>query len=241
MEKHAVSRLIGAPPGYVGFDQGGLLTEAVRKTPHCVVLLDEIEKAHPDIYNVLLQVMDRAILTDNNGREADFRNVIVIMTTNAGARDLTATRIGFDRDAETQDANKALERVFSPEFRNRLDAIINFGQLPQEIILMVVDKFVNELDVVLAEKKVTIDFTLEAREWLAERGYDKSYGARPMARVIQNEIKRPLADEILFGELTNGGHVDVDVEGSEENAKLKMTFSQTGEAEPDIAEADAKA
>ena len=226
-EKHTVSRLIGAPPGYVGFDQGGLLTDAVRKTPHSIVLLDEIEKAHPDIYNVLLQVMDHATLTDNNGRQADFRNVILIMTTNAGAREMSQNKIGFSRAADVSEANKALERTFSPEFRNRLDAIITFGQLPEDVILMVVDKFINELDVLLAEKKVTIDLTEPARVYLRKKGYSDKFGARPMGRVIQNEIKRPLADEILFGRLANGGHVEVDVEGEGEEEKLAMTFSET--------------
>ena len=228
MEKHTVSRLIGAPPGYVGFDQGGLMTEAIRKTPHCVLLLDEIEKAHPDVFNVLLQVMDHATLTDNNGRQADFRNVILIMTTNAGAREMASNRIGFSRNNESPDAHKALERTFSPEFRNRLDAVIHFDQLPENVILMVVDKFINELDVLLAEKKVTIDLSEAARHYLARKGYSKQYGARPMARVIQQEVKRPLADEILFGRLVNGGHVEVDVEGeTEEEEKLVMNFSET--------------
>jgi ATP-dependent Clp protease ATP-binding subunit ClpA len=237
MEKHTVSRLIGAPPGYVGFDQGGLLTDAIRKTPHCILLLDEIEKAHPDIYNVLLQVMDHATLTDNNGRQADFRNVVLIMTTNAGARELAAARIGFTRQTETGDPKKALERVFSPEFRNRLDAIINFAQLPESVILMVVDKFISELDVTLAEKKVTLDLSPEAREWLAKKGYSPEFGARPMARVIQDEIKRPLANEILFGKLTQGGHVDIDVDVRTQT--LSMRLSQLdkpqdadGDAEP---------
>ena len=232
MEKHTVSRLIGAPPGYVGFDQGGLLTDAIRKTPHCVLLLDEIEKAHPDIYNVLLQVMDHAKLTDNNGRQADFRNVVVIMTTNAGARELAAAKIGFTRQSEEADASKALERTFSPEFRNRLDAVITFHQLPRDVILMVVDKFINELDVLLAEKKVTIDLTSEARDYLADKGYSPQYGARPMARVIQNEIKRPLADEILFGQLVNGGHVDIGVEGEGEGRKLTMKCVPVTDAPP---------
>jgi ATP-dependent Clp protease ATP-binding subunit ClpA len=228
MEKHTVSRLIGAPPGYVGFDQGGLMTDAIRKTPHCVLLLDEIEKAHPDIYNVLLQVMDHATLTDNNGRQADFRNVILIMTTNAGAREIAANKIGFSRDTDGVDADKALERTFSPEFRNRLDAIITFGQLPEDVILMVVDKFVNELDVLLAEKKVTIDFSPAARAYLARKGYSKQFGARPMARLIQQEVKRPLADEILFGRLVHGGHVEVDVEGEkEEDETLAFVYTQT--------------
>jgi ATP-dependent Clp protease ATP-binding subunit ClpA len=225
-EKHTVSRLIGAPPGYVGFDQGGLLTDAIRKTPHSVLLLDEIEKAHPDIFNVLLQVMDHATLTDNNGRQADFRNVIIIMTTNAGAREMAAGKIGFTRDVEKPDADKALQNVFSPEFRNRLDAIVTFAQLYEDVVMMVVDKFINELDVLLAEKKVTIDLTLEAKKWLAEKGYSPQYGARPMARVIQNELKRPLADEILFGKLVEGGHVDVDVVGEGDDRKLVMTFSE---------------
>ncbi|MFO0722360.1 MAG: ATP-dependent Clp protease ATP-binding subunit ClpA [Myxococcota bacterium] len=226
MEKHAVSRLIGAPPGYVGFDQGGLLTEEIRKKPHAVLLLDEIEKAHPDIYNILLQVMDHATLTDNTGRKADFRNVIIIMTTNAGAREMASAAIGFGGQVTTKDGKKEIERVFSPEFRNRLEAIVHFDHLKEDIILMVVDKFVSELDVVLAEKKVTLDLSVAAKKWLAEKGYDKQYGARPMGRVIQNELKRPLADAILFGELQNGGQVDVDVEGEGTNRKLSLKFSQ---------------
>ncbi len=229
MEKHAVSRLIGAPPGYVGFDQGGLLTEEIRKRPHCVLLLDEIEKAHQDIYNVLLQVMDHATLTDNTGRKADFRNVVIIMTTNAGAREMEQGKIGFSREAESPDNKKALERIFSPEFRNRLDAVIQFGQLPEDVILQVVDKFVNELDVVLAEKKVTIDLSSAARKWLADKGYSRQFGARPMGRVIQEHIKRPLADAILFGELQKGGHVDVDVKGEGEARELVMKYSQIEE------------
>ncbi|MGF1509621.1 MAG: ATP-dependent Clp protease ATP-binding subunit ClpA [Myxococcota bacterium] len=228
MEHHTISRLIGAPPGYVGFDQGGLLTDAVRKTPHSVVLLDEIEKAHPDIYNVLLQVMDHATLTDNNGRKADFRNVVLIMTTNAGAYEMERGKIGFSRDSESSDASKALERVFTPEFRNRLDATIHFAHLPAEVILMVVDKFVNELDVVLAEKKVTIDLTPDARDWLARKGYSLKFGARPMARLIQNEIKRPLADEILFGRLVHGGHVDVDVDTATDHLVMEYTDTNDG-------------
>jgi ATP-dependent Clp protease ATP-binding subunit ClpA len=227
MEKHTVSRLIGAPPGYVGFDQGGLLTDAIRKTPYSVLLLDEIEKAHPDIFNVLLQVMDHATLTDNNGRKADFRNVVLIMTTNAGAREIAANKIGFTRNTEDPDATKALERAFSPEFRNRLDATIQFDQLTEDVILLVVDKFVSELDVLLAEKKVTIELSDAARKWLADKGYSKQYGARPMGRTIQEHLKRPLADEILFGQLMNGGHVDVDVTGEGDDKKLAMTFSQT--------------
>jgi ATP-dependent Clp protease ATP-binding subunit ClpA len=231
MEKHAVSRLIGAPPGYVGFDQGGLLTEEIRKKPYCVLLLDEIEKAHYDIFNVLLQVMDHATLTDNSGRKADFRNVVLIMTTNAGAREMASTMIGFGGGISTKDGKKEIERIFSPEFRNRLDAIVSFDHLKEDVILMVVDKFINELDVQLAEKKVTLDLSVAAKKWLAARGYDKQFGARPMARLIQNEIKRPLADAILFGELANGGHVDIDVQGEDEAAKLVMKYSQLPKAD----------
>ena len=201
MEAHTVSRLIGAPPGYVGFDQGGLLTDAIRKTPHAVLLLDEIEKAHPNLFNILLQVMDHATLTDNNGRKADFRNVILIMTTNAGAQEMAATAIGFGGRTNADKGAKALERLFSPEFRNRLDATIAFASLPPAIIERVVDKFIVELDAQLNEKKVFIQITPAARRYLAEKGYDPTFGARPMARLIQTEIKRVLADEILFGRL----------------------------------------
>jgi ATP-dependent Clp protease ATP-binding subunit ClpA len=212
MEKHTVSRLIGAPPGYVGFEQGGLLTDAIRKTPHAVLVLDEIEKAHPDLFNILLQVMDHATLTDNNGRKADFRNVVLIMTTNAGARELLSGSIGFNAGGAQKNLDKAaIERTFSPEFRNRLDAWITFSALPPEIILKVVDKFVNQLRDQLRPKKVELELTEAARTWLAERGYDKLYGARPMARLIQNELKRPLADSILFGALSAGGKVIAEV------------------------------
>ncbi len=213
MEKHTVSRLIGAPPGYVGFDQGGMLTDAVRKTPHAVLVLDEIEKAHPDIYNVLLQVMDHATLTDNNGRKADFRNIALVMTTNAGAREIQQGTIGFGTAVPKNLDKAAIERTFSPEFRNRLDAWITFQSLSPEIIRKVVDKFVGQLVEQLKQKKVQIELTDEARSWLAEKGYDRLNGARPMARIIQNELKRPLADAILFGELQNGGLVRVKVEG----------------------------
>jgi ATP-dependent Clp protease ATP-binding subunit ClpA len=214
MEKHTVSRLIGAPPGYVGFDQGGLLTDAVRKTPHAVLVLDEIEKAHPDIYNVLLQVMDHATLTDNNGRKADFRNIVLVLTTNAGARELQQGAIGFGTAQASKNLDKtAIERTFSPEFRNRLDSWITFQSLSPEIIRKVVDKFVAQLVEQLKQKKVQIELTDEARSWLAEKGYDRLNGARPMARLIQNELKRPLADAILFGELQNGGLVRVTVDG----------------------------
>jgi ATP-dependent Clp protease ATP-binding subunit ClpA len=210
MEAHTVSRLIGAPPGYVGFDQGGLLTDAVRKTPHAVLLLDEIEKAHPNLFNILLQVMDHATLTDNNGRKADFRNVILIMTTNAGAQEMAAAAIGFGGQNNEHKGAKAIERLFTPEFRNRLDAIIQFASLSPEVIERVVDKFIAQLDAQLNEKKVFIQITAAARKYLAEKGYDRSFGARPMARLIQTEIKRVLADEILFGQLRDGGRVEID-------------------------------
>jgi ATP-dependent Clp protease ATP-binding subunit ClpA len=220
-EKHTVSRLIGAPPGYVGFDQGGLLTDAIRKTPYAVLLLDEIEKAHPDVYNLLLQVMDHATLTDNNGRKADFRHVIVIMTTNAGAQELSARRVGFGADlSDPGNARNAIERTFSPEFRNRLDAWVSFDALPSEVILKVVDKLVKELEGQLAEKKVRIELTPEGRGWLAERGFDRKMGARPMSRLIQNELKKPLAEKILFGELHEGGTVRIEVEDGGEKLRL---------------------
>ena len=210
MEKHTISRLIGAPPGYVGFDQGGLLTDAIRRTPHTVLLLDEIEKAHPDIFNVLLQVMDHATLTDATGRKADFRHVILIMTSNAGAQEMAALAIGFGEASNAEKGHKALERLFSPEFRNRLDAIVPFAPLGDAAVARVVDKFVAELEGQLAARKVTIVLTPAARTWLGARGYDRTFGARPMARLIQQEIKRPLANELLFGQLANGGRVDVD-------------------------------
>ncbi|MEO6025291.1 MAG: ATP-dependent Clp protease ATP-binding subunit ClpA [Candidatus Binatia bacterium] len=211
MEAHTVSRLIGAPPGYVGFDQGGLLTDAVRKTPHAVLLLDEIEKAHPNLFNLLLQVMDHAGLTDNNGRQADFRHIILIMTTNAGAQEMAAAAIGFGGRTNADKGGKAIERLFTPEFRNRLDAVIQFGALPMPVIERVVDKFMMELDVQLNEKRVFVQITPEARRHMAEKGYDPAFGARPMARLIQTEIKRVLADEILFGKLRDGGRVEIDV------------------------------
>ncbi|MDO6835515.1 ATP-dependent Clp protease ATP-binding subunit ClpA [Pseudoalteromonas sp. S3178] len=211
VERHAVSRLIGAPPGYVGFEQGGLLTEAVIKNPHAVVLLDEIEKAHPDIYNILLQVMDHGTLTDNNGRKADFRNVVVVMTTNAGVQETTRKSIGFSEQDHTHDAMGEINKVFSPEFRNRLDNIIWFNHLEKDVILQVVDKFVVELQTQLDKKSVNLELTSKAREWLADKGYDKAMGARPMARVLQEELKKPLANEILFGQLIDGGTVKVSV------------------------------
>ncbi|MEM7390300.1 MAG: AAA family ATPase, partial [Pseudomonadota bacterium] len=211
VERHAVSRLIGAPPGYVGFEQGGLLTEAVIKNPHAVVLLDEIEKAHSDIYNILLQVMDHGTLTDNNGRKADFRNVVLVMTTNAGVQETVRKSIGFTEQDHSHDAMSEINKVFSPEFRNRLDNIIWFNHLEKEIILQVVDKFIVELQAQLDKKSVNLELTSKAREWLADKGYDKAMGARPMARVIQDELKKPLANAILFGELADGGSVKVSV------------------------------
>jgi ATP-dependent Clp protease ATP-binding subunit ClpA len=213
MERHTVSRLIGAPPGYVGFDQGGLLTEAVTKHPHCVLLLDEIEKAHPDVFNLLLQVMDHGTLTDNNGRKADFRHVIIVMTTNAGAQDMARTSIGFMQADNTSDGMEAIRRIFTPEFRNRLDAVIQFAALQPSTIERVVDKIIMEVEQQLESKGVSITLDDAARRWIAERGYDPKMGARPMARTIQEHIKRPLAEELLFGRLANGGHVRVSVSG----------------------------
>jgi len=222
MEKHTVSRLIGAPPGYVGFDQGGMLTDAIRKTPHAVLVLDEIEKAHPDIFNILLQVMDHATLTDNNGRKADFRNVILIMTTNAGAFEMNRGRLGFSHQEATSGvhgtgravdetkAKGALERTFSPEFRNRLDAWILFHGLTKQVILRVVDKEMSLLAAQLADRKVNVVLTEAARDWLAENGYDPAFGARPMARLIEDRIKRPLSEALLFGSLSTGGTARVD-------------------------------
>ena len=211
MEAHSVSRLIGAPPGYVGFDQGGLLTEKIVKTPHCVLLLDEIEKAHPDVFNILLQVMDHGALTDTNGREANFRNVILVMTTNAGAHQAARRSIGFTKQDHSTDAMEVIRKAFTPEFRNRLDAVIQFGGLGFDNILRVVDKFIIELETLLQEKQVSLNVNPEARQWLAEHGFDPDMGARPMARVIQEKIKRPLADELLFGKLSGGGRVNVSV------------------------------
>jgi len=211
MESHSVSRLIGAPPGYVGFDQGGLLTEKIVKTPHCVLLLDEVEKAHPDIFNILLQVMDRGVLTDTNGREANFRNVVLVMTTNAGATQAARRSIGFTEQNHALDAMEVIRKGFSPEFRNRLDAIVQFRSLGMDHVLRVVDKFLIELETQLHEKQVSLSVTPAAREWLAKHGFDPQMGARPMARIIQENIKRPLADELLFGKLINGGRAAVDV------------------------------
>lgn len=223
MERHAVSRLIGAPPGYVGFDQGGLLTEAITKKPYCVLLLDEIEKAHPDIFNILLQVMDHGTLTDNNGRKADFRNVIIIMTTNAGAADLQKTSMGFTSSKETGDEMVEIKRLFTPEFRNRLDATISFRPLDRDIILRVVDKFLMQLEEQLHEKKVDANFTEKVKEMLADKGFDPLMGARPMARLIQDTIRSALADELLFGRLASGGKVTVDLDGE---GKIKLQFEE---------------
>jgi ATP-dependent Clp protease ATP-binding subunit ClpA len=209
MERHTVSRLIGAPPGYVGFDQGGLLTDGVDQHPHCVVLLDEIEKAHPDLYNVLLQVMDHGRLTDHNGKQVSFRNVILIMTTNAGAADMARAAFGFTRGKREGEDQEAINRQFAPEFRNRLDAVVSFAHLNSDVIGMVVEKFVLQLEAQLADRDVTIELSEPAKAWLIQHGYDEQMGARPMGRVIQEHIKKPLADELLFGKLKNGGHVRV--------------------------------
>ena len=211
MERHTVSRLIGAPPGYVGYDQGGLLTEAINKNPHSVLLFDEIEKAHPEVFNLLLQVMDHGTLTDNNGRKADFRNVIVVMTTNAGAQEMSRSSVGFVKQDHSSDGMEAIRKLFTPEFRNRLDATIQFKSLDLPTVSRVVDKLILELEAQLQDKMVTLELSDSAREWIAERGYDAKMGARPMARVIQDYIKRPLADELLFGKLASGGHIHIDV------------------------------
>jgi len=229
MERHAVSRLIGAPPGYVGFDQGGLLTEAITKHPYSVLLLDEIEKAHPDIFNILLQVMDHGTLTDNNGRKADFRNVVVVMTTNAGAESLTRTSIGFTSGKSQGDELQDIKRMFTPEFRNRLDAIISFAALTHEVILRVVDKFLMQLEDQLHEKKVDASFTPALKDYLAKHGFDPLMGARPMSRLIQDTIRRALADELLFGRLANGGKVTVDIDAS---GKVALEFAEEAPAAP---------
>ncbi|PYE35600.1 ATP-dependent Clp protease ATP-binding subunit ClpA [Idiomarina fontislapidosi] len=227
MERHAVSRLIGAPPGYVGFDQGGLLTDSVIKQPHSVLLLDEIEKAHPDVYNILLQVMDNGTLTDNNGRKADFRNVIIVMTTNAGVRETVRKSIGFKQQDHSHDAMAEINRTFTPEFRNRLDGIVWFNHLSEEVILQVVDKFITELQAQLDRKGVSLEVESKAIDWLAKKGYDKQMGARPMGRIIQEHLKKPLANEILFGQLTRGGQVKVSLDNNDE---LKFDYDSTSEA-----------
>ncbi|MDG9698519.1 ATP-dependent Clp protease ATP-binding subunit ClpA [Ottowia cancrivicina] len=236
MERHAVSRLIGAPPGYVGFDQGGLLTEAITKKPHCVLLLDEIEKAHPDIFNVLLQVMDHGTLTDNNGRKTDFRNVIIIMTTNAGAETMNKAAIGFTNTRQAGDEMADIKRLFTPEFRNRLDAIVSFKPLTEPVILRVVDKFLLQLEQQLAEKKVEVTFTDHLRQTLAKKGFDPLMGARPMQRLIQDTIRKALADELLFGRLVNGGRLTVDLD-AEGKAVLDITPASSGGAPAALPEA----
>src|SRR5574337_774736 len=232
MERHTVSRLIGAPPGYVGFDQGGLLTDAVDQHPHCVLLLDEIEKAHPDLFNILLQIMDHGKLTDHSGKAVDFRSAILIMTTNAGAQDLARAAFGFHQSKREGDDREAIDRLFAPEFRNRLDAIIAFSRLPEEIIARVVDKFVLQLEAQLSDRNVTIELTDEARAWLVRNGYEESMGARPMARVIQTQIKTPLADEVLFGRLKHGGVVKVVVTAGEDGEKKLGLVYPEGPAQP---------
>lgn len=225
MERHTVSRLIGAPPGYVGFDQGGLLTDGVDQNPHCVLLLDEIEKAHPDLFNILLQVMDHGKLTDHNGKSVDFRNVILIMTTNAGAADLAKPPIGFSRTKREGDDEEAINKMFSPEFRNRLDAVVSFDNLPPEVVSRVVEKFVLQLEAQLADRNVMIELSEDANEWIAKKGYDEKFGARPLARIIQEHIKKPLADEVLFGKLAKGGTVKVVVKKSKgEEPRLDFEF-----------------
>ncbi len=233
MERHTVSRLIGAPPGYVGFDQGGLLTDAVIKHPHAVLLLDEIEKAHPDVFNLLLQVMDNGTLTDNNGRKADFRNVILVMTTNAGVRETERKTIGLIQQDNSTDAMEEIKKIFTPEFRNRLDNIIWFNHLSTEVIHQVVDKFIVELQVQLDQKGVSLEVSQESRDWLAEKGYDRAMGARPMARVIQDNLKKPLANELLFGSLVDGGQVTVALD--KEKGELTYHFQSAQKHKPEAA------
>jgi ATP-dependent Clp protease ATP-binding subunit ClpA len=223
MERHSVSKLIGAPPGYVGYDQGGVLTEQINKTPHAVLLLDEIEKAHPDIYNILLQVMDNGLLTDSNGRKTDFRNVTLIMTTNAGAEALSKANFGFTQSKNLGDEQQEIKKIFSPEFRNRLDSTVSFAALDNDIILKVVDKFLIQLETQLHDKKVDASFTSKLKLFLAKEGFDPQMGARPMARLIQDTIRKALADELLFGKLTNGGEVEISVD---DNEKVSLKINQ---------------
>jgi ATP-dependent Clp protease ATP-binding subunit ClpA len=220
MERHSVSRLIGAPPGYVGFDQGGLLTDGIDQSPYCVLLLDEIEKAHPDLFNILLQVMDHGKLTDHNGKAVDFRNVVLIMTTNAGASDLARAAIGFGSNVRLAEDNEAIKTMFTPEFRNRLDAIVNFAHLPAEMVRKVVEKFILQLEAQLAERQINIELSSEAADWLAKEGYDQQMGARPLARIIQEHVKKPLAEEVLFGKLSKGGTVRILLK----DGKLDFTY-----------------
>ncbi|HEU4539182.1 MAG TPA: AAA family ATPase, partial [Polyangiaceae bacterium] len=237
MERHAVSRLIGAPPGYVGYDNGGLLTEAAAKTPHAVLLLDEIEKAHPDIFNVLLQVLDHGTLTDNGGKAADFRHMIIIMTSNVGARDLAAAKLGFGERAAGGEDDRAYKNTFSPEFRNRLDARVRFAALDPAVMHSIVDKFARELSAQLADRNVTVELTAAGRDYFAAKGYDRDQGARPLGRLIDDEVKRPLSDELLFGKLEKGGKAIVDAE----NGALRFTFVPAPEpSDADTAAALAK-
>jgi ATP-dependent Clp protease ATP-binding subunit ClpA len=244
MERHSISRLIGAPPGYVGFDQGGLLTDSIDQHPHAVLLLDEIEKAHQELYNILLQVMDHGKLTDHNGKTVDFRNVILIMTTNAGAADMAKAGIGFGQQVRKGEDEEAVKRLFTPEFRNRLDAVVPFAALSQEIVGNVVEKFVMQLEAQLADRNVTIELSSAAKEWLAERGYDPLYGARPLARVIQEYVKKPLAEELLFGKLVKGGSVKVGLKDGELTfdvqeaalAALPKPDGDESEKEPEVAD-----
>ena len=229
MERHAVSRLIGAPPGYVGYDQGGLLTEAVNKQPHAVLLLDEIEKAHPEIFNLLLQVMDHGTLTDNNGRKTDFRNAILVMTTNAGAIDMDRPSIGFTTQNHSSDGLQAIKRTFTPEFRNRLDAVVPFAPLSHEVVRAIVDKLLMQLEVTLEAKRVHLNVEDAARDWMAREGYDPALGARPMARLIQERVKRPLADELLFGRLAQGGRVRIGV-GKDDDLSLDIEEAELSPA-----------
>jgi ATP-dependent Clp protease ATP-binding subunit ClpA len=239
MERHTVSRLIGAPPGYVGFDQGGLLTDAIDQHPHAVLLLDEIEKAHPDLFNILLQVMDHGKLTDHNGKSVDFRNVILIMTTNAGAAAMSKAAIGFGRDKREGEDQAEIERLFAPEFRNRLDSVIQFANLPAEVVAQVVDKFVIQLETQLADRNVTIELSEEARKWLASKGFDPLYGARPLARVIQENVKKPLAEELLFGKLEKGGTVRVDLDKEIDKLVFKIVESKSSPQEETVDTVDA--
>jgi ATP-dependent Clp protease ATP-binding subunit ClpA len=239
MERHTVSRLIGAPPGYVGFDQGGLLTDAIDQHPHAVLLLDEIEKAHPDLFNILLQVMDHGKLTDHNGKSVDFRNVILIMTTNAGAAAMSKAAIGFGRDKREGEDQAEIERLFAPEFRNRLDSVIQFANLPAEIVAQVVDKFIIQLETQLADRNVTIELSEEARKWLAGKGFDPLYGARPLARVIQENVKKPLAEELLFGKLEKGGTVRVDLDKEIDKLVFKIVESKASPTEETVDTVDA--
>jgi len=239
MERHTVSRLIGAPPGYVGFDQGGLLTDAIDQHPHAVLLLDEIEKAHPDLYNILLQVMDHGKLTDHNGKTVDFRNVILIMTTNAGAQEMSKAAIGFGRERREGEDQEAINRMFTPEFRNRLDQIIAFSNLPPEVVAQVVDKFVMQLEAQLADRHVSIDLSEDARKWLAQKGFDPLYGARPLARVIQEHIKKALAEDILFGRLEKGGTVRIGLDKEADKLTFEIVESKSSPREETVEPVDA--